>query len=266
LAREQAAAEKAAAAKAAAEQAAATKAAAEKAAAAAPAKVSKRDLTAARRALARGDAALRKKKVAKAQKEYGIAAKKNPQSVEANYKLGLSFAMANMFAEAAHQFQQVLRLDPNNAGAKANLARARKKAALDRAAKPKAPSLPPELAARQLYKDAVKLITKRKYRDAIIKLDEALRLKHDFALAYVARGSSFVGIADYRRAVAEYKKALTFDTTLSAPYYGLAESYRGLGDRKRALDNYKNYIASNGRDKDPNMRKAAETWVSKLSR
>ncbi|MBN2361539.1 MAG: tetratricopeptide repeat protein, partial [Deltaproteobacteria bacterium] len=254
-----------------AEREAAAKAAAEKAAAvrevkiaAPPPAAGNAEMAEASKAIARGDVALGAKNFAGAEKHYREALQKHPTSVEANYKLGLVFGMTNRFESAVQQFEQVLRIDPHNAGARANLDRARKKAIELRAARPASNDLPPEIAAQQLYKDAVKLITQRQYREAIVKLDESLRLKHDFALAYVARGSSYVGIADYRRAIAEYQKALTFDASLAAPHYGLAEAYRGLGDTARAKEHYQKYMASSGRDKDPNLTKAAQAWIAKL--
>ena len=76
--------------------------------------------------------------------------------------------------------------------------------------------------------------------------------------------SAYVGIADYRRAIAEYQKALTFDSSLASPYYGLAEAHRGLGDNVQARTNYQKYVDSKGRDRDPNMAKAATAWIQKL--
>ncbi|MFW2331148.1 MAG: tetratricopeptide repeat protein [Nitrospinota bacterium] len=60
-------------------------------------------------------------------------------------------------------------------------------------------------------------IKKGSYNDAIDDLNEAIRLKDDFAKAFANRGIAYDHINNYQNAIADYKKALELDKSLGEP-------------------------------------------------
>jgi tetratricopeptide (TPR) repeat protein len=93
-------------------------------------------------------------------------------------------------------------------------------------------------AARLEYEQAVKMISQRKYADAVVALSAAIQLEPDLAVAYVARGSAFVGLGRYQEAVQEYQRGLSLNSNQASPLFGLGEAYRGLGNRPQAAQYY----------------------------
>ena len=92
------------------------------------------------------------------------------------------------------------------------------------------------------------LISQRRYADSITALNAALQLQPSFAVAYVARGSAYVGLGRYQDAVQEYLKGLSLNSNQASPLFGLGEAYRGLGDRARAARYYQECAQSTAPD------------------
>ena len=79
-------------------------------------------------------------------------------------------------------------------------------------------------------------------------LTRAIQLKPDFSVAYVARGSAYVGLGRYQDAVQEYLKGLNLNPNQAAPLFGLGEAYRGMNDRSRAARYYQECAQSTAPD------------------
>lgn len=211
------------------------------------------DVTAA--SLAAGDQALEQHRVSDAIRAYQDAVVRAPRDGIARFKLGTAYAQANYFPQAIEQWQQVLQLDPNNQGARDNIqrAQARLSTAQQAAAAPAPVSVPTDRAEAQRqsradYEQAVGLISQRRYQDAVTQLTAATVLDPSFSVAYVARGSAYVGLGRYQDAVQEYLKGLSLNGNQASPLFGLGEAYRGLGDRPRAAKYYQECADSQAPD------------------
>jgi tetratricopeptide (TPR) repeat protein len=204
--------------------------------------------------IARGDAYLNQHQLREALRSYQEAVRLEPNNALAHFKLGLAYAQLDFMQEAIVQWQEVLRLDPGNRGAQDNIARARARMGSAQA-QAQAAAPPPvsdaasaQQAARQSYDEAVQLISQRRYAEAVTALTRAIQLKPDLALAYVARGSAYVGMGRYQDAVQEYLKGLNLNPNQAAALFGLGEAYRGMNDRSRAARYYQECAQSTAPD------------------
>jgi len=201
-------------------------------------------------AIAAGDTALASRRPADAVRAYQDAVRGDPGNALAHFRLGVAYAELDVLDQAIAQWQEVLRLDPQNRGAADNIQRAQTKRAAARpparAAPSVAPAAPPaapdpataERLARTDYEQAVGLISQRRYADSVLALNAAIQLQPNLAVAYVARGSAFIGLGRYAEAVQEYLTGLKLNGNLASPLFGLGEAYRGLGDRTHAAQYY----------------------------
>ena len=209
--------------------------------------------------LDQGDQAMAQHRASDAMRAYQDAAMRAPNNALARFKLGVAYAELGYLPQAVEQWQQVLKLDPQNQGAKDNIQRAQAK--LSAAQQQAAASAPPpgsaanpaeaERAAKADYEQAVQLISQRRYQDAVQMLTQAVQLQPNFAVAYVARGSAYVGLARFQDAVQEYLKGLSINQNQASPLFGLGEAYRGMGDRTRAAQYYQECAQSNAPDAAP---------------
>jgi len=234
--------------------------------------------------MTRGDAALAQRRFTDAARAYQEAVQEDPRNALGHFRLGVAYAELNFLPQAIAEWQLVLRIDPQNAGARDNIKRAEARLSAARPAPPAPPATAPAPAqapaaalspapkpatapatpaamptrgpdpaeagrlARVDYESAVGLIAQRRYADALTALDAAVKLQPDFAVAYVARGSADVGLGRYSDAIREYLKGLSLNGNQASPLFGLGEAYRGLGDRARAAQYYQECAQSTSPD------------------
>ncbi|MHB1844939.1 MAG: tetratricopeptide repeat protein, partial [Deltaproteobacteria bacterium] len=219
--------------------------------------------------IAQGDQHLAANDLRGALYAYQDAARQNPSDARAHFKIGLAYAQLGYFPQAIDEWQRVLALDPGNQGAKDNIQKAEAKmgTAQQQATQATPPPVTDPLQAAQMakqnYDQAVQLIQQRRYADAVTTLTAAIQLKPDFAVAYVARGSAFVGLGRFQDAVQDYLRGLSLNGNQAAPLFGLGEAYRGMGDRTRAAQYYQACASSSAPDADP-LRDLARRRYSEL--
>jgi tetratricopeptide (TPR) repeat protein len=73
------------------------------------------------------------------------------------------------------------------------------------------------------------------YPRAILDFDQALSLKPDDAAAYNNRGLAYWGLKDYERAAKDFDQALRLEPDFAAAYYSRGLAYWGLKDHSRAI-------------------------------
>ncbi|MHB8418142.1 MAG: tetratricopeptide repeat protein [Myxococcales bacterium] len=238
--------------------------------AAAPAPVPAASAATAAQLVARGDALMAQKQLRDALYAYQDAARADPNSIRAHGQIGLAYAMLGYYPQAIDEWNRVLQLDPSNVEARDNIqkARARLGAAQVQAAQaappPVADPAQAEQTAKQYYDQAVQLIQARRYSDAVTALTAAVQLRARFAVAYVARGSAYVGLGRFQDAVQDYLRGLQLNSNQAAPLFGLGEAYRGLGDRARAAQYYQECADSSAPDATDQLRTLARRRFSEL--
>ena len=73
---------------------------------------------------------------------------------------------------------------------------------------------------------------------AIEYLNEAIRLKPDFAMAYVGRGLAYGKFGQYQRAIKDYDEAIRLNPDFAAAYSNRGDAYANLGQNQRAIEDY----------------------------
>ena len=187
---------------------------------------------------------------------YQDATREDPANPSVYVRLAGTYARMGHDAEAIEYFQRALKLDRRNAEAQQGIAASRERlAAFSPAPVPK-PQVD-EAGARERYTAAVALINERKYAEALVALDEALRKKPGYGVALVARGSAQMGLLHYDAAAADYAAARAADPSLASPLFGLAEAYRALGQPQKAAELYREYATSGAVDVQPQLKEYA---------
>ncbi|NMB77415.1 MAG: tetratricopeptide repeat protein, partial [Myxococcales bacterium] len=247
--------------------------------------------------LAEGDRALREKGFAAAIVAYGNAAKLDPKSEEALFKLGVAYALAGNHKVAILKWEQVLKLNPGNEAARRNIERAKKKlssgpevkdkpvepappprptaaarpelpAAKPAATEPPPAAPPPAPAAAASSADFEKFMgqaeaAKRKGDAAAVleAVDQALSIRQD-EKALLLRGEALVILKRYAEAKYAFGKVLAINQNLAAPLFGLGEASRLAGDVDRAKYYFKLYAGSKASDVNPALVKKAEEYLA----
>jgi tetratricopeptide (TPR) repeat protein len=85
------------------------------------------------------------------------------------------------------------------------------------------------------YKRGVDAIESQNYDLAIAELSEAIRLKADYADAYVVRGNAYDRKGDYDKAIADYSEAIHVDPNHSRIYRNRGIAYGQKGNYDRAI-------------------------------
>ena len=105
-----------------------------------------------------------------------------------------------------------------------------------------------ELTAQEWLEKGYKHIKDKNWDEAIYCSSEAIRLKPDFALAYVNRAAARVDKKDIEGGIQDCNEAIRLDPNIYNPYYirGLAHSTKG--DINKAIDDYTEAIRRNPND------------------
>jgi len=81
-----------------------------------------------------------------------------------------------------------------------------------------------------------------RYGDAIISFTRAIKLRPDFAQAYVGRGAAYVDKGHYDRAIRDYTKAIQLSPHLAKAYDSRGVAYYHKGDYERAIADHQKAI------------------------
>ncbi len=89
---------------------------------------------------------------------------------------------------------------------------------------------------RYFYNQAVMLIQKQQYAEAIVDFKRAIQLKPDYLNAIIGLGAMYQNTGEYEQAIEEYKKALTLDPEHSGTHNNLAILYYTVKKNKLAIE------------------------------
>jgi tetratricopeptide (TPR) repeat protein len=223
-----------------------------------------------------GDRLLQEKKFREAQFAYQDAANADPQSIEAHFKLGNTYAMLGYYNQAIDRWNRVVELSPDPSvkkSARDNIERAQAKMALAGGSSPQAAGKTPgsgpvadptKQQARHDYENGVQQINSRDYAAAIQSLTQAIQRDPSMVVAYVARGSANIGLRRYSEAALDYQYAIRLDPAMGSPLYGLAEAYRAMGRTADARQYYEKYATSTASDVRADLQSEAKQKADRL--
>ncbi|HUN54657.1 MAG TPA: tetratricopeptide repeat protein [Smithella sp.] len=109
-------------------------------------------------------------------------------------------------------------------------------------------------SAYELFKKALEICPGPKCANpqkAIEYLDQAIKIKPNFAGAYNNRGNAYCDLGQYQRALEDFNEAIRIKPDYALSYGNRGVVYGNLGQNKRALEDYNNAIRL-----DPNFANA----------
>jgi tetratricopeptide (TPR) repeat protein len=231
--------------------------------------------TLAQRRLADGHKLWDEKKYREAQFAFQDAANAEPQNVEALFWLGNTFAVLAYYNQAIDRWNRVIEISADPAvkkSARDNIERAQARMA-QAGSSPQSIGQTPGATpvadttrqqARRSYETGVTQITSHDYGSAIQSLSQAIQLEPTLTVAYVARGSAYIGLRRYSEAALDYQFAIRSDPNMGSPLYGLAEAYRAMGRTADARQYYEKYVASTASDVRPDLQSEAKQKADRL--
>lgn len=158
----------------------------------------------------------------RAVKEFSAVLKSSPNKVKANFFKGQSLIRLNNFGDAEIAFRKELELNPADESAKYHL--------------------------------ALTLIERRiKNDEAISLLNEAIKLKADYADAFYQLGKIYIEKGETQKAIEELEKAVLYDDKKDYIHYQLSIAYRKVSrkeDAARSLKMYQKLKADNRKIED----------------
>ncbi len=226
--------------------------------------------------IAAGDKAMAEKRYRDASFAYQDAVNSSPDNVEGLFKLGNAYAVLGYYPQAIDKWTRVLQVSSDAAvrtSAQENIIKAQSKMTQLGGGSPQSQGKPPSPGpvaptireqARVAYEQGVKQINGRDFAGAVMSLTTAVQHEPTLAVAYVARGSAYIGLKRYTEAVADYSYALKLDAGMSSPLYGLAEAYRAMGRVVDARSYYERYVSSSAPDVRPELKSDARIKAESL--
>lgn len=79
-------------------------------------------------------------------------------------------------------------------------------------------------------------------KKAIEYLNNAIKLKPDYATAYGIRGDAYGDLGQHQRAIEDYNKAIRLEPNDAATYYNRGNAYKNLSQYQRAIEDYNKAI------------------------
>ncbi|NQV15140.1 tetratricopeptide repeat protein [bacterium] len=163
----------------------------------------------------------------------------DPKYIPAYFRLSKIYKLKGETDKAAKELEKVIRLNPDMKEAQTELM-----ALKSETNKPKVSvQMPPRTAEsdkskdpRYFYNQAIMLIQKKKYEEAIVDFNRAIALKPDYLNAIIALGASYQALRDSEAAIDHYKKALTLNPNHSGTHNNLAIIYYSQKNYKLAIE------------------------------
>lgn len=109
----------------------------------------------------------------------------------------------------------------------------------------------PSGSAAERYSLGLKLVEAGKYEEAIVQLNEAIRLDRNNAQAYVNRGYAYWRLSKYELAIEDLNEAIRLDTPSKANGYSArGRVYVDLGNYEQAIKDYNEAVRLNPRSEE----------------
>jgi len=153
-----------------------------------------------------GSAFLDQGRYQEAANQFNEALRINPNYTEAHYNLGSAFLDQGRYQEATNQFNEALRINPNFAEAHNNLGNV--------------------------------FLNQGKYQGATNQYSEALRINPNYPEAHNNLGNVLLDQGRYQEATNQYNEALRINPKFVEAHYNLGKAYLMIGDRGLVLKEY----------------------------
>jgi len=171
---------------------------------------------------------------------YERTLKFDPDYIPAYYRISQIYQMSGDIVKAMQILETLIKLQPDLKEAQVEL-----HSLSQQMEQPKVSvQMPPRTAEsdkstdpRYYYNQAVMLIQKQKYREAIVDFERAIALKPDYLNAIIGLGAMFQNLEESKAAITHYKRALEVDPNHSGTYNNLAIVYYSERQYKLAIEN-----------------------------
>lgn len=110
---------------------------------------------------------------------------------------------------------------------------------------------PTLVMANNLFSSAFALCSRGKCTDpqkALEYLNEAIKLKPDYAEAYNNRGNIYGDLGQYQQAIEDYNEVIRLKPDYAMAYNNRGVDYRNLGQNQRAIEDYNEALRLNPND------------------
>jgi len=110
---------------------------------------------------------------------------------------------------------------------------------------------PTPVVANNLFRNAFALCSRGKCTDpekALEYLNEAIKLKPDYAEAYNNRGNVYGDLGQHKQAIEDYNEAIRLKPDYAMAYNNRGVTYRDFGQNQRAIEDYNEAIRLNPND------------------
>jgi tetratricopeptide (TPR) repeat protein len=128
----------------------------------------------------------------------------------AHNNLGAALKLAGKRKEAVREFEEAVRLNPNDGYAQINLGTA--------------------------------LLEVGKFPDAIRHLEQAVRIKPDSVIAHNVLGVAFLNAGEIQKATAQFERALELDPDSADPHYNMGLVLRKAGKAQDAIAQFEQAV------------------------
>ena len=182
--------------------------------------------------------------------DFNQALRLDPQNASAHFNRGLAYGRLEQYQAALDDYTEAIRINPEYASAYSNRGFIYAKlqnyqAALDDCTR--AIQLDPGEAEAYSNRGLAYRELKN-YRAALDYYDEAIRLNPTDPSVYLNRGDTYYELKDYQAALADYTEAIRFNPASAGAYYRRAAASYALNNYQDALDDYSQAIRLNPAD------------------
>ncbi len=174
---------------------------------------------------------------------YRTVLKLDPEYTPAYYRISQIYQFAGDYENAISILEALLKLHPESKEAQIEIKNLTMQMEQSLEQPKVSVQMPPRTAEsdkstdhRYFYNQAVMLIQKQKYKEAIVDFEKAISLKPDYLNAHIGLGAMYQNLREYDEAIDEYKKALTIDPDHSGTHNNMAINYYTLGEYKLAIE------------------------------
>ena len=163
----------------------------------------------------------------------------DPEYVPAYYRISQLYQMTGDIDKAIATLEKLIKIRPDLQEAQFEL----KRLAMPKDQPKVSVQMPPRTAEsdkstdpRYYYNQAIMLIQKEKYKEAIVDFEKAISLKPDYLNALIGLGAMYQNLRDYQAAIKTYNKALAIDPNHSGTHNNMAINYYSIRQYKLAIE------------------------------